>query len=113
MGVVVQYRRLLFYQGNHPLDSLSNRVDSRRLAQLLRDSSEAPQPFVNPPKLVFIHRKEEIGEEYSNFLCARRFFSFSFFPSEVLRQSFKPHCSQTHNTGESDMNMYQCSIWQQ
>lgn len=41
------------------------------------------------------------------------FFSFFLFSFEVVRHSFKPHCTPTLNTWESVMNMYQHSIWQQ
>lgn len=40
-------------------------------------------------------------------------FFFFLFPFEVVRHSFKPHCTPMLCTRESVMNMYQHSIWQQ
>lgn len=60
-------------------------------------------------------RKEESEKRGSSptFFVPGFFFSFFLFPFEVVRHSFKPHCTPTLNTQESVMNMYQHSIWQQ
>ena len=46
-------------------------------------------------------------------LCPACSLLFFLLPFEVVRHSFKPHCTPTLNTRESVMNMYQHSIWQQ
>lgn len=83
-------------------------------------SSQQRWDHLSAPELVlFLQKrkkggKRKKGEERSNFHCALLLvFFFFLFPFEVVRHSFKPHCTPTLCTRESVMNMYQHSIWQQ